>query len=82
MTLPNFTITGTFTPGPEWDAFWKMCEDHAEAEVTRALEQSRLSGLEVVMCYPGEEWRPVLMWPSREPVCWEHAETKERRVRP
>lgn len=80
-------IIGTGQVAPESmeaiTEFFRQAEEHTEAEVARAKELSRLSGMEVVydLSMFDEPWSPVYRHNSSLPVAWVGA-TGERRAGP
>lgn len=83
--MPKHTVSGTFTITSDPDAVQAFVEAfYAEPDpnIQRALEQSRLSGLEVVMHTGFDDlpWAPVWLSPHEQPVAWLHVGTGERRA--
>lgn len=78
----HFTLD--FTPGPDAEAV--LAEWRAEAErewpalLSRILEQSRMSGLEVVydLSRLDCEWSPAYRYGQDQPVAWIRTRTGER----
>lgn len=82
--MPKITATGTITvTNIDEEALRAFLEPpDPDPNVERALEQSRLSGLDVVMPTGFDDlpWAPVWRWPAKDPVAWVHVVTGERRA--
>lgn len=82
------TFAGKLEPSAETAAFiaeWQAEADAAwPATLARILEQSLLSGTEVVYKLDlfDEDWSPIYLYPAEDPIAWINRQTAERRDGP